>query len=240
MTADSANEVFYAVGCTVRDRYDNVTPRVGATRDAIIMKFNATAPCPLLLHVQLVVDLGTLTTWYGVAVDSTGDLWVCGITSSPSSFLDVPTCGSTDGVVMKFAPNGTYLVADVVGAENVDVLYAVATDRNNNAYVIGYSNSISVNDQINAGKTIDIFLHFVCVRVRSNLISFTFPTFLGNKDVLIVKYTSAGQKQWTKRYGGAGSEQGNAILVDDAGGVVYVVGTSSSGSGHSRHHRVGT
>jgi len=53
----------------------------------------------------------------------------------------------------------------------------------------------------------------------------------GGNDVLILKYDSAGNLLWQKAWGGSADDNGNGVVVDSAGNVYVVGGTSSFGAG---------
>ena len=75
------------------------------------------------------------------------------------------------------------------------------------------------------------------VLLTGNTSSNTFPvtgaayqsTFGGGSDAFIVKLNSAGQQVWSTYYGGATSEEGNAIRADNAGNI-FIGGTTFAGT----------
>ena len=48
-------------------------------------------------------------------------------------------------------------------------------------------------------------------------------TNLGNNDIVLVKYNSSGDKQWSKLLGGSKSEQGHSIATDSSNNI-YLTG----------------
>jgi hypothetical protein len=52
----------------------------------------------------------------------------------------------------------------------------------------------------------------------------------GLYDVFLVKYSSAGQHMWSKRFGGSGNDTGMAIATDSAGNVIVVGSFEQSAS----------
>lgn len=52
----------------------------------------------------------------------------------------------------------------------------------------------------------------------------------GGRDVLIIKLTAAGATEWTKTYGGSGSDQARSIIQTTDGGYIFT-GTTSSVDG---------
>jgi glucose/arabinose dehydrogenase len=83
----------------------------------------------------------------GVAVDSTGHIYVAGTTDS----ADFPTtgdiqdqfAGTTDAFVVKLDPTGTTtLYATYLGGRSLDSAQAIAIDKDGNAYVGGFTDSV--------------------------------------------------------------------------------------------------
>src|SRR5262249_11497377 len=82
---------------------------------------------------------------YGIAVDSTGNVYVAGITQSP----DFPTvagqqpqnAGDYDVFVSKIRPNGTLPYSTYLGGAAYDGATAIAIDGSGNAYVAGQTAS---------------------------------------------------------------------------------------------------
>ncbi|MDP1725134.1 MAG: SBBP repeat-containing protein [Bacteroidota bacterium] len=52
----------------------------------------------------------------------------------------------------------------------------------------------------------------------------------GSKDAFIVKFNTAGARQWATYYGGNGSDEGSGIAIDGSGNIV-IIGTTTSISG---------
>ncbi|MFC1769581.1 SBBP repeat-containing protein [Nitrospirota bacterium] len=77
-----------------------------------------------------------------------------------------------------------------------DFAYAVATDGSENVYVTGITDG-GLDGNTNAG----------------------------NWDLFLVKYDSAGEKQWTRQMGSSGTEWGYGVATDSSGSV-YVTGTT--------------
>ena len=77
----------------------------------------------------------------GIAVDSTGSVYLAGYTDSPNfplSTLGSPASGSTHVFVAKLDPTGSNLVyADYIGGNSQDYGYALVLDGANEVYVTG-------------------------------------------------------------------------------------------------------
>jgi len=60
----------------------------------------------------------------------------------------------------------------------------------------------------------------------------TFSFGAGDRDVVLLKYSSTGLLQWEKTWGGASIDEGHDVAVDSSSGSIYVVGyTDGSGAG---------
>ncbi len=172
-----------------------------------------------------------------IAVDKAGNSYVTGYSQGVG--LDIAT--------VKYNTNGTQQwVARYDGpAHSSDIAYAVALDNAGNVYVAGSDQAIIYNTDFctikynssgvqqwearYAGATKDNDEAFaLAVDVTSNVyvtgyINGVSPSW----DIATIKYNSAGAQQWVEKYDGAGhgNDNGAAIGVD-AGGNVYVAGTS--------------
>jgi hypothetical protein len=130
---------------------------------------------------------------FGVSLDSNGAALVVGETRSA---LDGARRGSDrDAFLAKVGPDGELVYARQLGSSlGVDeVATSVATDAN--------------GDVVLAGHT------FGSVQGESK----------GSADILVARYSSAGELLWTAQLGSEGYDAAEAIAVD-AGGAVYVAG----------------
>lgn len=150
---------------------------------------------------------------YGYSVtaskDATGDILVTGATDG----TDFPVInayqgllyGFEDMVVERLNTSGTRLWSTYYGGTDYEQGKSVASDVNGNCYVTG-----------NTGST-------------------DFPVLTpaqagyggGVYDVAILKFNSAGVRQWATWYGGLQNDYGTALTADAAGDV-YVTGYTSS------------
>ena len=128
------------------------------------------------------------TKSYGIAVDSSGNAYVTGDTSS----TDFPTTrgvlqttygGSTDAFVSELNPTGSALVySTYLGGSGGGVGYGIAVDSAGNAYVTGYTSSTDFPVTPGAFQTVcgcggyeDVFLSR---STRQEQIWFTLPTLV--------------------------------------------------------------
>jgi uncharacterized delta-60 repeat protein len=178
----------------------------------------------------------------GVAIDSTGNVYVIGMTSSAGA-------GSIDFLLAKYDPSGTIQWQRVLGGAGVDWGQSVAIDSSNNVYVLGYTNSTGAgsNDfllaKYNSSGTIqwqrvlggagsDVG-RGVSIDSSDNVyvIGQTASTGAGSNDFLIAKYNSAGTIQWQRVLGGAGSDVAFSIAIDSSDNVCVIGQTASTGAG---------
>jgi hypothetical protein len=153
---------------------------------------------------------------YGIAVDSTGAVYVCGQTSS----TDFPVSnvayqkhnlGTQNAFITKFSPDGSSLVySTYLGGEVADSANAIAIDASGNVYVAGGTGSSSFPTTQNAAQP---------MRHSSGTTS---------TDAFISKLDSTGANLLYSTYaGGTESNVANAIAVDSQG-FAYVAGETTS------------
>jgi Beta-propeller repeat len=146
-----------------------------------------------------------------IAVDSSGNAYVTGVTAS----TDFPTMnplqpaygGNLDAFLTEINPSGTALVySTYLGGSGQDTGYGIAVDSSGNAYVTGWTSSTD------------------------------FPTMNplqatnggGNFDAFVAKLNTAGSALVYSTYlGGNGQDQGFGIALDGSGNA-YVGGTTTS------------
>ncbi len=146
----------------------------------------------------------------GIAVDSRGNAYVTGYTSS----ADFPTVkpvqasnrGDFDAFVAKLNPDGSALVySTYLGGGGVDYGYAIAVDSFGNAYVTGrtYSADFPTANPLQA-------------------------SYGGELDAFVAKLNAAGSALVYSTYlGGSRYDEGNSIAVDSSGNA-YVTGVTFS------------
>jgi len=165
---------------------------------------------PLLVYSTFLGGSGQ-DTGNGIAVDSSGNVYIAGQTVS----LDFPTTlplvaaygGNTDAFVAKLNANGSALVySTFLGGNLNDVARSIAVDNAGNAYVTGETNSGNF-PVLNA-------LH---------------PTLSGNpSDAFVAELNSTGSALVYSTYlGGHSDDSGNSIAIDNSGNA-YVAGSTLS------------
>jgi hypothetical protein len=165
----------------------------------------------------------------GVAVDSSGNIYVTGQTNSanfPTTGGVSPntltpsgtTCGSVncpDVFVTKLDPTGsTLLYSTYLGGSGADVGTGIAVDGSGNAYVTGYTDSTDF--PTSSGAYQPSFNDGTCTGSSA--------TTIRCNDAIILKLNSAGSAlPYSSYFGTLGGESGNAIAVDSTGNA-YITG----------------
>ena len=155
-------------------------------------------------------DLG-----FGIAVDSTGNAYVTGVTSSSEATFpvsvgpDLTFNGGTDAFVARVNPSGTALdYAGYIGGAGADQAIGIAVDSTGNAYVTGATGSSEATFPVAVGPNL------------------TFNG--GNEDAFVARVNPSGTAlDYAGYIGGAGVDQGNGIAVDSTGHA-YVTGVTDS------------
>jgi len=188
---------------------------------------------------------------YGVAVDSSGNVYVAGGTNGG---LDGNTnAGNTDLFVVKYNSSGTKQWTNQLGSSSRDSANDVATDSSGNIYVTG-TTYWELDGNTSAGKA-DLFVvkynssgtwqwtkqngtdrydeaRGVATDSSGNVYVTGYTeggldgnTSVGNADLFVVKYNSSGTKQWTKQLGTWSTDTANGVATDSSGHA-YVSGTT--------------
>ena len=138
-----------------------------------------------------------------IATDGT-NIYVTGTFSLTVDFdpgvgtTNLTSAGNVDVFIMKLDIAGNFVWVNRFGGSGEDHGNSIAIDASSNAYVTGYFE----------GNTNGI----------ANLNS------AGQRDIFIMKLTSAGTLAWSKKMGSTGLDEGNAITVSSTGNV-YSTGT---------------
>ena len=179
----------------------------GGSSDAFVTKFNAAGSA---LGYSTYLGGSGPDVGRGIAVDSSGNAYVTGSTTS----TDLPTAnpfqtanaGSDDAFVAKLNPAGSALVySTYLGGGGTDAGNDIAVDSSGNAYVAGITNSTDF-------PTVD--------PVQA--------TLGGSNDAFVAKLNPGGSALvYSTFLGGSFFDLANGIAVDNAGNA-YVTGDADS------------
>ncbi|MBU1748757.1 MAG: SBBP repeat-containing protein, partial [Chloroflexi bacterium] len=147
---------------------------------------------------------------YGIAVDSSGNVYVTGRSGGGwtgdggAPPLHTRT-GGYDIAVLKLSSAGAYQWHTFYGGGGDERGTDIAVAAGGDVYVAGYSTAAWTGDGGAAP------LH----------------AYIGGDDIHVLKLSSAGAYQWHTFYGDSGTDRGSAITVDGSGDV-YVAGNSAT------------
>ena len=145
---------------------------------------------------------------FGIAVDSTGNVFVTGFTGSPgwvSGGFDTTDKEASNAFVAKLSGSGLHLWSTYLGGNDCDEGYGIAVDGAGNVFVTGETWS-------------------------SAWVSGGFDTtHNGNSDAFVAALSGSGAHLWSTYLGGSNYDSGKGIAVDGAGNVLVTGITQSSG-----------
>ena len=185
----------------------------GGGQDAFVAKLNASGGA--LLYSTYLGGMGGNSSYpetaTGLRVDSNGNAYVVGVTSS-SNFpvvgaLQGSLNGTSDAFVAKINASGSALVYSTYlgGSSSVDNATAVAVDSAGDAYVVGFTASPDFP---------------VTASIQ--------PTLAGEYDAYVAKLAPAGNSLLMSTYlGGTSMDAAYAVALDSFGGL-YVAGQTQS------------
>jgi hypothetical protein len=152
---------------------------------------------------------------HGIAVDSTGDAYITGSTTSTVPTFpvlvgpDLTDNGEIDAFVAKVKADGSGLVyAGYIGGSDNDSGQGIAVDSTGNAYVVGTTSSTAATFPVLVGPDL---------------------TENGGQDAFVAKVKANGAKLVYAGYiGGNGTDVGRGIALDSSGKNAYVTGSTTS------------
>ncbi len=142
----------------------------------------------------------------GIATDGQGNVFLTGEFTGTATFGEhtLTSVGGMDFFIAKVDPAGKFLWVRSGGGDKIDRGYAIATDKKGNSYVTGHFESSEA--------------FFGTKKIVNK----------GNYDLFVAKYDPNGNLLWIKAGGGAGSDNGHGIAVDEMGHV-FVTGSVVGG-----------
>jgi uncharacterized delta-60 repeat protein len=178
---------------------------------------------------------GTLSdSGYGVATDSSGNIYIVGTTQSFSE-------GLGDAFIVKYDSSGNQLWNRTWGGANWDSAQDVAVDSSGNAYLAGQTMSFSIGsydtllvkydengtqlwNRTWGGTGVD-FAFGAAVDSSNDIYMSGGTSSFGatDRDILILKYDSDGNVLWNATWSEAGDDNANGIGLDPSGDV-YLAG----------------
>ena len=209
-----------------------------------------------LLWTRQVGVAGKYTYGMGIATSPNGTLAICGSTDAS---LDGTLTGTSDFYVALYDSTGTrQWIRQMGAATKSSTAEKVAMDSSGNVYVAGHSaggldgNTVTGTRDLFVAKytsagvkswlrqlgvaSSDTRAYGIAIDSNSNVYvtgnttgSLDGVAINGTTDEFLIKYDSAGTKQWTKLMGSSASTaQGRSVTVG-ADGAIYVAGSTTAG-----------
>ena len=155
---------------------------------------------------------------YGVTVDNSGNVFVCGATGSAEwvrNGYNTAYGGGVDGFVIKMTDWGQPVWSTCLGGSSEDRPQGITTDPSGNVFVTGYTSS---KDWVSGGFNTNL---------NSSLAgNYTSP---GYSDAFLVKLSGAGQHLWSSYLGEKTTDFGYAVARGGSGDI-YVAGSTENSS----------
>jgi Beta-propeller repeat len=181
---------------------------ISGTGDAFVSKFSSSGS---LVYSTYLGGSGA-DPGYGIAVDSTGNIYVTGMTSSTNypgtagGYQPTHAGGTYDVFVAKFNSGWNLVYSTYLGGTGNDFGYGIAVDSTGNIYITGYTASTNFPTTPGAYQTANAG---------------------GAADGSVTKFDSSGNLAYSTYLGGSNTDQGNGIAVDNTGNI-YIVGQTPS------------
>eukprot|EP01036_Dinobryon_divergens_P030161 gene30161-39358_t len=151
---------------------------------------------------------------YVLATDISGNVCLSGASASTSGIASsgahqtTHAGGTNDAFLAKFSTTGSLQWSTYYGSSSDEFGYSTAADNSGNVFLAGYTSGTTGLATGGAHQTASG----------------------GGIDGFLVKFNSAGVRQWATYYGGSGYDYCNSTAVDVFGNV-YVTGPTESSSG---------
>jgi hypothetical protein len=199
----------YVAGWTASANFPTYGPGsgFGGSTDAFVAKWSQGGR--VLVYCRYLGGSG-YDEAYGIAVDSSGNAYVTGVTQSTNFPLLNPLQSQLKGYqnafVTKLDPSGNLLYSTYLGGNGSDAGNGIAVDSSGRAYVAGQTTSTNF-PVLNALQS----------------------TNSGQSDAFVSLLSASGNQLVYSTYlGGSGSDQGQAIAIDSADNAYVTGGTNSS------------
>lgn len=183
----------------------------GATYDGFLAKFNSSG---VIQWGTYYGGAGDDESW-GVATSTAGDVYVSGLTTTGTSTLiasagahQTSYGGGRDAFLVKFNTSGVRQWGTYYGGSGEDRGYSVDVNTSGDAFLCGDAASTSSISTIGSHQVANA----------------------GNYDAMLVKFNSAGVRQWGTYCGGVNQEYEPVCKVDDFGDI-YINGYTDSPGG---------
>lgn len=141
---------------------------------------------------------GTFAIAYGLAVNSNGEVYVCGdftgnlaIHTTGISFLNSSYLNKI--FILKFSSSGTLIWSKTEGSNSPVSCRKISLDPNEDPYIVG---------------------EFKCTfNEYSNVYGTGIFNSIGFQDLFVTKFNQNGNRQWVRHFGGPGNDKAHGIAV---------------------------
>ncbi|MCB1191818.1 MAG: SBBP repeat-containing protein [Leptospiraceae bacterium] len=187
----NSNDEIYVTGDTTGNLNGQTTVSGLTNTDLFLIKYDSSGNT---LWTQLLGVSGVNTNARGIALDSSGNVYIAGYTQG--NLNNETLTGTQDMAIAKYDGSGNLKGVKLLGiAGCTTAANAIKVDSNGNIYITGWTTG-SLDGQ----------------------------TLTGENDLFLVKYDGSGNKQWTRLLGASGSKTQASDLTLDSGSNIYVTG----------------
>lgn len=202
LTIDSNNNIFLSGQFFGTKDFDpspsTFTLTSNGNSDAYLAKYNSTGT------FQWALNVGSVAADYAscVTADNLGNVFLSGTFQGTVDFeptatvYNVISYGSFDAFLAKYNSSGGLVFANTIGGTNTDISKDIGVDASDNVYLTGFFYSTADFDPSPATATI---------------------SSLGQNEIFVAKYNSAGQYQYAFSVGNTGLDEGTSISVNSSG-----------------------
>ncbi|MFH1654017.1 MAG: SBBP repeat-containing protein [Pseudomonadota bacterium] len=186
-----------------------------------------------------------------VAIDKSGNIYVTGYTEG--SLNGNSNAGSKDIFLIKYDSSGNKIWTRQIGSSSIDEAKSVATDKDGNIYITGYTQG-GLDNNTNSGA-FDIFLakydpsgnklwvkqigsedsdvaFGISIDSSGNIYitGYTMGNLVGNQstgsyNIFLIKHDSSGKNIWTRQFGSMSDDTSNNVALDGNGNI-YLAGST--------------
>jgi PKD repeat protein len=208
IVTDTADEVYilgYTMSSNLPVSSGAFQTSIGSStyRDAFLAKFSASGSRKWATYIGgNNVELG-----YGLAIDTSNNVWVGGQTQSTnfpvtSGTYQSSLSGSGDAFFGKFSPSGSRLWLSYYGGSGEEMLRRLCA---HGGYISFSGYTYSSNFPVTSGS----------------------PSYGGSGDAFVTEFNLSGSRQFSSYYGGSGYDESSGIGMDISGNI-YLSGFTGS------------
>lgn len=206
---------------------------------------------------QEVTWVRQVSTWlddygYEAATDSGGNVYLASAVEGSEPSEPVPP--HRDALLVKYSPSGTEMWRRILATDSHDHFYGVAVDAQNNVYAAGVAGTLP-GQTVFGGALLAKYdpngnllwvrqfegdgfydaVHAVTVAPDGSIVVAGFTngalpgwTSNGGEDIIVLKFSAAGDPVWAVQFGSAENDQANGVDTDGGGNIF--VAASMGGS----------